>query len=322
MFADDTFDGELPDLPDMAEMYIGHLSIEKGYSGATIEAYARDLFQFETYLHRTQNTLDAPEKIGREHIRGFLAELHRIQIGKTSMGRKLSALRGFFKYMAKRKLIENIPTEGVRNPKAPQKHPVALNVDQTFEVLNKKKQVAAESTRKRAYGEEQLLRDLALAELLYGSGLRISEALRLNLHDINANSGIVRVTGKGEKDRVVPLSDTAKDAMNAWVSVRSKLDGTGQEPALFLGARGGRLNRRQAARLIEDLCKRVGLPQAVSPHSLRHSFATHLLEAGADMRSVQELLGHARLTTTQRYTHLTIAKLVEVYDKAHPGGKE
>lgn len=321
MFAVDDFDGDLPELPDMAEMYIGYLSIEKGYSSATVEAYAIDLYQFEEYLHRTKCSLDSPEKIGREHIRGFLAELHRVQIGKSSMGRKLSALRGFFKYMAKRKIIANIPTEGVRNPKAPQKHPVALNVDQTFEVLDKKKQQAAESSRKRAYADEQLLRDLALAELLYGSGLRISEALRLDLRDINANSGVVRVTGKGEKDRVVPLADTAKDAINAWLSVRSTLDSTGLEQALFLGARGGRLNRRQASRLIEDLCKRVGLPQAISPHSLRHSFATHLLEAGADMRSVQELLGHARLTTTQRYTHLTIAKLVEVYDKAHPGGK-
>lgn len=322
MIADITYDDDLPELPDMAEMYIGYLSIEKGYSSATVEAYARDLFQFEIYLHRTKNTLDVPENIRREHIRGFLAELHRVEIGKTSMGRKLSALRGFFKYMAKRKLVNHIPTEGVRNPKAPQKAPTALNVDQTFEVLNKKKQLAAESTRKRAYGEEQLLRDLALAELLYGSGLRISEALRLDIFDVNANSGVVRVMGKGNKERVVPLSDTAKDAMNAWMAVRDKLDASGQESALFLGARGGRLNRRQAARLIEDLCKRVGLPQSVSPHSLRHSFATHLLEAGADMRSVQELLGHARLTTTQRYTHLTIAKLVEVYDKAHPGGKE
>ena len=322
MFAADEFDGELPELPDMAEMYIGHLSIEKGYSSATVEAYARDLYQFEEYLHRTQCTLDSPEGIGREHVRGFLAELHRVQIGKSSMGRKLSALRGFFKYMAKRKIITNIPTEGVRNPKAPQKHPVALNVDQTFEVLDRKKQLTAESTRKRSYAKEQLLRDLALAELLYGSGLRISEALRLDVNDVNANSGVVRVTGKGEKDRVVPLADTAKEALNAWLSVRSSLDPTGQKNALFLGARGGRLNRRQASRLIEDLCKRVGLPQAVSPHSLRHSFATHLLEAGADMRSVQELLGHARLTTTQRYTHLTIAKLVEVYDKAHPGGKK
>ncbi|MCG8530096.1 MAG: tyrosine recombinase XerC [Desulfovibrionales bacterium] len=322
MFAADSYDSDLPELPDMAEMYIGHLSIEKGYSSATVEAYARDLFQFETYLHRTSNTLDVPQKIKREHIRGFLAELHRVHVGKTSMGRKLSALRGFFKYMAKRKILEHIPTDGVRNPKAPQKHPTALNVDQTFQVLDKKKQMTAETKRKRAYAKEQILRDLALAELLYGSGLRITEALRLNVQDVNATSGIVRVVGKGEKERVVPLSDTAQEAMGAWLSVRHTLDPTEQEQAVFLGARGGRLNRRQAARLIEDMCKRVGLPQAVSPHSLRHSFATHLLEAGADMRSVQELLGHARLTTTQRYTHLTIAKLVEVYDKAHPGGKK
>jgi integrase/recombinase XerC len=130
------------------------------------------------------------------------------------------------------------------------------------------------------------------------------------------------VTGKGSKERIVPLSDTSRQALQLWLDVRETLDVSGgAEQAVFLGARGGRLNRRQALRIIEDLCRAAGLPQAVSPHALRHSFATHLLEAGADMRSVQELLGHERLTTTQRYTHLTLRKIVEVYDRAHPGSK-
>lgn len=310
--------GGLPELPDMAEMFIGHLAVEKGYSDATVAAYARDLHQFESYVQQHGGTLDAPQAITRQTVQGFLADLHRQRMNKTSMGRKLSALRGFFRYLAKKKFIAVIPTDGVRNPKTDTRHPKALNVDQTFAVLDERRQLTAEATRHRGNAREQLTRDLALAELLYGSGLRISEALDLNLSDIDPSSGIVRVMGKGSKERMVPLSDTAKTALQTWLRQREALDASGREPALFLGARGGRLNRRQATRIIEDLCKRVGLPQAVSPHGLRHSFATHLLEAGADMRSVQELLGHARLTTTQRYTHLNLARLVEVYDKAHP----
>ncbi|GFM35683.1 hypothetical protein DSM19430T_03670 [Desulfovibrio psychrotolerans] len=309
---------ELPELPDTAEMYMGHLAVEKGYSDATVAAYARDLHQFESYLQTRSLSLDAPQDITRQAVQGFLADLHRQRMNKTSMGRKLSSLRGFFRYLARRKMIQAIPTDGVRNPKTETRHPKALNVDQTFAVLDGKRQTTAEATRNRSNAREQLARDLALAELLYGSGLRISEALALNVHDVNPASGMVRVMGKGSKERMAPLSDTAKDALQEWMRQRETLDAGGREPALFVGARGGRLNRRQAARIIEDLCLRVGLPQAISPHGLRHSFATHLLEAGADMRCVQELLGHARLTTTQRYTHLNLARLVEVYDKAHP----
>lgn len=310
--------GELAPLPDTAEMFMAHLAVEKGYAQATLQAYSRDLHQFEEFLQRQDISLETPHRITREHIQAFLADLHRMQQCKNSMGRKLSSLRGLFRFLAKRKLLSVIPTDGVRNPKAETRHPVALNVDQTFAVLDKQKQSIAEAARNRSHAGEQLLRDLALAELLYGSGLRISEALALNMYDVDPSSGIVRVMGKGSKERMVPLSDTAKDALRAWLDAREVLDVTKQESAFFLGARGGRLNRRQATRIIDDLCKRVGLPQAVSPHALRHSFATHLLEAGADMRSVQELLGHARLTTTQRYTHLNLARLVEVYDKAHP----
>lgn len=312
----------LPPLPDMAEMFMAHLAVEKGYSDATVQAYARDLHQFESYLQQRSLGLDTPHEITRQVVQGFLAELHRQRMNKSSMGRKLSSLRGFFRFLAKRKLITAIPTDGVRNPKTDTRHPKGLNVDQTFAVLDERRQKTAEAVRNREHPGEQLTRDLALAELLYGSGLRISEALGLNVDDVQPASGLVRVMGKGSKERVVPLSDTARQALDAWIRLRPALDATGREKALFLGARGGRLNRRQATRIIEDLCKRAGLPQAVSPHGLRHSFATHLLEAGADMRSVQELLGHARLTTTQRYTHLNLARLVEVYDKAHPKARK
>jgi integrase/recombinase XerC len=196
-----------------------------------------------------------------------------------------------------------------------------LNVDQTFALLNAQKQNSAVSDAAPVL----LCRDLALAELLYGSGLRISEALNLDVGQINLEEQVLRILGKGNKQRLAPLSDSSLKALRAWLEQRPallKADDKDKKNALFIGARGGRLNRRQARRIIEKLCQRAGLAQAVSPHALRHSFATHLLEAGADLRSVQELLGHARLTTTQRYTHLDLARLTAVYDKAHPKARE
>ena len=169
-------------------------------------------------------------------------------------------------------------------------------------------------------------RDLALLEILYGSGLRISEALGLDLKAIDPASGLVRVMGKGNKERQVPLSHTSQEALEKWLTLRPVLlSAAGEhkpETALFVGNRGARLNRRQANRILEDFCLKAGLPQIISAHSLRHSFATHLLQGGADMRSVQELLGHSRISTTQRYTHLNLTQLMQVYDKAHPKGDE
>ena len=163
-----------------------------------------------------------------------------------------------------------------------------------------------------------LLRDKALLELLYGSGLRISEALGLNVNDIRPESGHVQVMGKGSKERIVPLSDASKDALSRWLSVRDRVPPAHGERAAFLGRRGKRLDRRQAARILEERAAEAGIPQHLSPHDLRHSFATHLLEGGADLRAVQELLGHSRISTTQRYTHLNMEALTRIYDAAHP----
>ena len=163
-----------------------------------------------------------------------------------------------------------------------------------------------------------LLRDMALLELLYGSGLRISEALGLNVGDLRPESGHVRVMGKGSKERVVPLSDTCIAALARYLAVRADIPPVHGERAVFLGRRGKRLDRRQAARILEERAQEAGIPQHVSPHDLRHSFATHLLEGGADLRAVQELLGHSRISTTQRYTHLNLDALSRIYDSAHP----
>lgn len=312
--------------PETIDMFLAHLASEKGYSDATVAAYARDIEQFDYFLYHEQCGLENPQDVTRRHVQRFLAELHRIETAKSSMGRKLSALRAFFRFMLRLRLIKVDPMAGLHNPKQDHRHPKSLNVDQAFALLDTNQEnpqnskAQHKSPRKNsdpAITEALHARDISLAELLYGSGLRISEALSLDILDMDTRSGVVRVVGKGNKERLVPLSDTSRHALQLWLSMRSRI-AVDTEKALFLGTRGMRLNRRQANRILEELCLRAGLPQVISPHALRHSFATHLLEAGADLRSVQELLGHERLSTTQRYTHLTLSHLMEVYDKAHP----
>jgi integrase/recombinase XerC len=327
--------------PEPVEMFLAHLALEKGYSAATVAAYGKDIMQFENFLARQELSLADPASVTRRRIQGFLVELHRQGIGKSSMGRKLSSLRSFFRFCARMRMVATLPTEGIGNPKTEKRHPDLLNVDQAFALLENtgkgKREATGNTERKTALaavdgGKEgkkeacpdpsdarEILaaRNLCLAEILYGSGLRIAEALALDVGRVSGESETVRVLGKGGKERMTPLTDTAREALAAWLALRPSLAETG-ERALFVGARGKRLNRREAQRIIKEMCLRANLPQAVSPHALRHSFATHLLEAGADLRSVQELMGHARLSTTQRYTHLTLAHLMAVYDKSHP----
>ncbi len=322
----------LPPLEDAPPLYafINFLIVEKGYSPATVEAYSRDITAFATDMAGEGVRLAAPEQITRRHAQRWLMALHRQGLSKTSMGRKLSSLRAFFRFLLRRGEISSLPTQGLSNPKTEQRHPNFLNVDQARALLENREGVSPRTGRSKndagpALDKDRpdpalLARDLALAELLYGSGLRISEALNLNITDFRPEQSHIRVMGKGGKERLAILTDAAQEALAAWLKARGRMatPAAGPEPALFLGARGGRLNRRQAQRIIAELCARAGLAQPVSPHGLRHSFATHLLEAGADLRAVQELLGHARISTTQRYTHLNLSRLVEVYDQAHP----
>ena len=258
--------------------------------------------------------LGRPETVTRRHVQAYLAWLFRQGEAKSSMARKLAAVRSFFRFQQRNGVVtENVAAQ-VRNPRQEKRHPRALNVDETFALLDAEHgQAGAES----AESARLLCRDLALAELLYGSGLRISEALGLNIDDVQLSSRVLRVMGKGSRERLAPLSDTSCESLRAWLDERPLL-ALPEEQALFVGSRGSRLNRREAARIVERLCRRAGLDFTVSPHSLRHSFATHLLSAGADLRSVQELLGHRRLTTTQRYTQVSLEHLMEAYDKAHP----
>ncbi len=310
-------------LPETVEMFLAHLELEKGYSPSTVSAYGKDAAQFEETLSRQGKSLADPVSVTRRDVQRFLADLHRRGIGKSSMGRKLSSLRAFFRFCARMRLISALPTEGLGNPKTEKRHPDILNVDQAFAVLDAMDRPGGEAQDAFVPAEKAAAvhaRDICLAEFLYGSGLRVSEALALNAGRINAESESARILGKGGKERLAPLTGTAREALARWLPLRAAL-AAAEENALFVGVRGKRLNRREAQRIIEDLCRRAGLPEPVSPHGLRHSFATHLLEAGADLRSVQELMGHARLTTTQRYTHLNLAHLMAVYDKAHPKSK-
>ncbi len=334
--------------PHAVEMFLAHLAYEKDYSPATVAAYENDMMQFAASLQQQGMNLEELDRIEKKHIQRYLAHLHKVSVSKASMGRKLSTLRSFFRFCARMNLVRVLPTEGIKNPKKEQRQPNFLNVDQAFAVLDSPLQTGAvkatsepvlcsspaksippakaaepadcaEPTVCGTVDAERVrhLRDLCLAEILYGSGLRISEALSLDARGISVDTEVLLIRGKGGKERLAPLTDTAKTSLTHWLTVRFQL-ALPTEEALFVGLRGRRLNRREAQRIIEALCQAAGLPQAISPHGLRHSFATHLIEAGADLRSVQELMGHSRLSTTQRYTHLNLAHLMTVYDKAHP----
>lgn len=310
--------------PDRAKLFVDAflvwMEVQKGASPATLKAYGSDLAQLTEFLRGQDADLGRPETVTKRHIQAYLAWLFRLGDAKSSMARKLAAARSYFRFQQRSGAVaENVAAQ-VRNPRQEKRHPRALNVDETFALLDTEQKpghLPGQPGAESAEAERLLCRDLALAELLYGSGLRISEALSLNIDDVQLSSRVLRVMGKGSRERLAPLSDTSCESLKSWLDERP-LMALPDEPALFVGSRGSRLNRREAARIVERLCRRAGLDFTVSPHSLRHSFATHLLTAGADLRSVQELLGHSRLTTTQRYTQVSLEHLMEAYDKAHP----
>lgn len=294
-------------LPEILQTFLAYLDVQRKVSLNTLEAYGRDLSQFETYLNKLELSLASPENIQKSHLRSYLSQLHLLKLNKRTIGRKLSSIRTFFRYCLQKKLISKDPSAGLNNPKAEQYHPKVLNIDQVLSLLEAKLNPNPKN-----------LRDLSLAEILYGSGLRISETLNLNLQDIDLGKSIIKVYGKGNKERLVPISDMGKKRLLRYLEQRDAFNPAPNEQAFFLGIKGKRLQRRQACRIIERLSKIAALPQNISPHVLRHSFATHMLESGADLRTVQELLGHARLSTTQRYTHITLGRISQIYDQTHP----
>ncbi len=293
------------------ETFLLWLQFNKGRSENSCEAYRLDLGQFQSFLHVHKMSLEQAENIEKQHIQAFIADCFHKGHAKSSLARKLSALRSFFSYLVRTKKITHNPTIGIKSPKQGHRLPNVLSIQEASTLLdntNPQKDSAIEA------------RDTALVELLYGSGLRISEALNLNIDDIKEQEGIIRVLGKGNKERLSPLSHTCLNALEQWKNHRPQFVQDPLEKALFLGVRGKRLQRRQALRIVQERAQSSAC-SSLSPHDLRHSFATHLLEKGADLRSVQELLGHSRLSTTQRYTHISIDNLKRVYKEAHPHNK-
>jgi integrase/recombinase XerC len=298
-------------LPENIQVFLAYLDIEKGYSEATVAAYGTDLLQFEEFLQAGNKSCGRPRDIARPDIHSLLVHLHRQGLSKSSLSRKLSSLRSFFRFLLRNRSIDQNPCLGVRNPRQDRPHPDYLNVDQARVLLESGNEPSP-----------RFLRDMALAELLYGSGLRISEALELDLDDVDLGQMMVRVMGKGQKERMAPLTRPGSTRIRQYIDQRQAFNPDPGDNALFLGMRGKRLNRREAGRIIHGLARGAALPGKVSPHGLRHSFATHLLQGGADLRSVQELLGHSRVSTTQRYTHLNLDEVTRIYDKAHPRARD
>jgi integrase/recombinase XerC len=251
------------------------------------------------------------EKVDRMAIRKYMSFLYR-KNKKSSIARKISTLRSFFKYLIREKRIASNPAKSVSTPKVEKTLPTTLTVDEAFRLMESPEHLPQKSS---TVSRENGLRDRAILELLYSSGLRVSELVGLNLNQLDLDLGIVRVMGKGRKERIVPVGGKAIEASRAYFGERGVLKG---EDPIFINSLGGRLTARTVGRLIKKYTRHSGIFRKVSPHSLRHTFATHLLDAGADIREIQEMLGHSSLSTTQRYTHVSMGKLMEVYDKAHP----
>ena len=298
------------------DQFIHYLSVEKNASPHTCRCYRRDLEGFEDFLKNSGMYVSSTgkiemEKVDRMAIRKYLSFLHR-KNKKSSIARKISTLRSFFKYMVREQVIPSNPAKGVSTPKVEKTLPTTLTVDEAFRLMEAPTTI---SEKPSEGSKEKGLRDRAILELLYSSGLRVSELVGLNSNQLDLDLGIVRVMGKGRKERIVPVGTKAIKALEAYLEKRGMLEG--EEP-IFVNSLGGRLTARSVGRLIKRYTRHSGIFRKVSPHSLRHTFATHLLDAGADIREIQEMLGHSSLSTTQRYTHVSMGKLMEVYDKAHP----
>ena len=282
--------------------FLRHLALERRLSPHTVAAYGRDLRDMAAWLDQQQ--LDW-RRLGQAQVRAWAAQRHRQGLSAKSLQRRLAALRAFYRYLKREGQVDGNPAMGVRAPKLERKLPATLDVDQAAQLLE-------------LPGDEPLdLRDQAIMELLYSSGLRLAELVSVNLTDLDLQDAMLEVTGKGSKTRRLPVGRKALEAMERWLQVRPSL-AAGDEQALFVSQRGRRLNPRTVQSRLAKRALEQGSPRHVHPHLLRHSFASHLLESSGDLRAVQELLGHADISTTQIYTHLDFQHLAQVYDQAHP----
>lgn len=285
-----------------------YLETEKNFSIHTRRNYLADLKQFQAFA--LQRGITAVDEIGRDVIGAFMTDLYMRKVKKVTISRKLSSLRSFFRYLVREGRVEYNPAQMVQTPKAEKHLPAHLSVDEAFSLLDQQFSGAPAGPR-----------DRAVLETLYSTGIRVGELAELNVGDADFQSSLVKVRGKGKKERIVPLGSTAKQALIAYLDERFPA-GPERKAPLFVNARNGRLTTRSIARIVDKYMKTVGIGKKISPHSLRHSFATHMMDAGSDLRSIQELLGHESLSTTQKYTAMSVAKLIEVYDRSHPRARK
>lgn len=291
------------------EAFLDYLEFERGYSQHTVRAYVSDLEQVLAHADAAQ-LVDFRE-IDTPVLRSWLAQLHSQQAARATIARRIASLRTFFGWAKRVGLIAVDPTARLQSPKQSQQLPQVLTAANAAEICDR-------AAARAQSGEPQAVRDWALIETLYATGARIGELVSTDIDDLDRGSRVIHLIGKGDKERVVPLGEPALRALETWLGVaRKKLVRPDSPPALFLGARGGRLNQRVARDVVHNLTGEHS-GSSLSPHGLRHSMATHLLEGGADLRSVQELLGHASLATTQRYTHVMGDRLRTAYQQAHP----
>ena len=289
-------------MTDPQAAFLRHLAVERNASAHTLRSYANDLGDFRRFLSARGGDL---ARADLRAVRAWLAALHARGLAAASIARKLAAVRSCYRFLVRRGVIEGNPAREARSPRQPRRLVTFLPHDE-----------AAQLVDGRAVGGSQRARDVAILEMLYATGLRVSELAGLDLDEVDRTERTVRVLGKGRKERIVPYGGHAGRALERWLGERGE-----SGDALFTNARGGRLTARSIHTIVRRSARAAGITRRVSPHTLRHTFATHLLDGGADLRAIQELLGHSRLSTTQRYTHVGAEQLMKVYDRAHPRAK-
>jgi integrase/recombinase XerC len=281
-------------MKDPLAAFLAYLEVEKHASPHTVRSYRGDLQDFVAFVKTNVREVEARD------VRAFLAVLHTRGLDPVSVARKLAAVRSWFRFLRRRGVVGVNPAQQVRGPRQPRKLVSFLPIDETMALMDTRDPRAT-------------ARDRAIVELLYASGLRVSELVGLDLRDLDLAEMTVRVVGKGRKERIVPFGGAAERALASYLALRGPVEG-----AVFLNRRGGRLTVRSVHTIVRRQARAAGIVRRVSPHTLRHTFATHLLDSGADLRMIQELLGHSRLSTTQRYTHVGSDQLLRIYDAAHP----
>lgn len=294
---------------EQIHQFLEYLALDRDQSPHTVRSYARDLADLLAFLAADDDPLaDVPhETIEARQIRAFVADMHARGLSAATISRRLSAARAFFRWLGREGLVSENPAAAVKNPRRGERLPDRLDVEDVEAVLE-----APDTADPAGW------RDRALLELLYAAGLRVSELVALDLDDVSFADRTLRVLGKGRKERIVPFGRKAAEVLRAYLDAFAARRIATEEEALFLNQRGRRLTDRSVRRILDQAVRRAALLRGVHPHLLRHSFATHLLESGMDLRAIQELLGHSRLSTTQRYTRVSLERILEVYDQSHP----